>query len=99
MIALTRRFHKHPCLAQIQLSVDNLLSHYFENGNGRLRPTRGFGVQLSGCSTYSTQTENSVETTPVCVDFLRRQTNLQDPELFKIISSVETIGFNAVGQV
>jgi hypothetical protein len=46
---------------------------------------------------YSTDRE--LETTDTCVDLLQKQTNLSKNELTKIITSVETIGFNAVGQV
>ncbi|KAI8104898.1 hypothetical protein M9435_000075 [Picochlorum sp. BPE23] len=46
---------------------------------------------------YSTDRE--LETTGTCVDLLQKQTNLSKNELTKIITSVETIGFNAVGQM
>ena len=58
------------------------------------------GEVILGVSRWNRySTESGLESTRVCLDLLRKRTNLDDKELHKIVSSVETIGFNAVGQV
>ena len=96
MVGLTRRLAEHPCLRQIRMSLDSLINRNKHVGSRCVDQPIG---QLSLLTWYSSQTENELQTTPVCVDFLRQETKLKDAELIKLVSSVETIGFNSVGQV
>ena len=96
MVGLTRTLARHPCLEQIQASLDSLIHPTSYNG---LHSMYRSLAQLSGFMSFSTKTDVELQTTQTCLDFLRQETKLRDLELIKIVSSVETIGFNSAGQV
>jgi len=50
-------------------------------------------------STIATVLENEIQTSNVCIDMLRSRTDLDKNEIVKIVSSLESLGFNSVGQV
>lgn len=96
MIGLTRRLVVHPCLELLQTTLDSIMIQNIHRGSSVSNQSIR---RLPLLKWYSLPSEAELQTTSVCVDFLRRETNLKDAELIKLVSSVETIGFNSVGQV
>ena len=50
-------------------------------------------------STVSTAFGNEILTSDVCINMLKDRTKLEKNEIVKIVSSLESLGFNSVGQV
>lgn len=50
-------------------------------------------------STVSTAFGKEIQTSDVCINMLQDRTKLEKNEIVKIVSSLESLGFNAVGQV
>lgn len=96
MVDRTRRLVGYPCLEQLQASLHSIITQNTYRGSSVLNQIFGRAPFLK---LHSLQTQTELQTTPVCVDYLRRETKLKDSELIRIVSSVETIGFNSVGQV
>jgi hypothetical protein len=86
-------------LVQVRQMWRSTLFDLSRDTNIRLIHSSDREVVLGVSRWNSFSTERGLESTKVCLDLLRKRTNLDDRELYKIVSSVETIGFNAVGQV
>lgn len=50
-------------------------------------------------STVATALGDAIQTSDVCINMLKDKTNLEKNEIVKIVSSLESLGFNSVGQV